>query len=436
MPRFHSWRALGLSIGLVGAGCSAPAQPVADRTQPIVGGVAEPNHHYVVALMKGGAQSCTGTVISKHTVLTAGHCIGSLDSVSFDQNASSGKTLRIKTQTRHPMYSTICDDDATYDLGVLQLDGEAPSQAAPLLRQTLDNSKKYVGPSWTWVGYGMTKANGPHGARRAVTFPITLVGPSAGTHGSLCDIPETLIYATGTKRNACNGDSGGPSFFVQNGVEYEAGVTSSGDADCVLDDTQQRTDQPYIDGFIQKMIDQFEDNDPCRGDGKCDESCNQNGQLGDPDCAANHCDADGICAEACVAPIDPDCMKSQESNCADNGICDPSCGSDPDCVRQCGAEGNCIPGCATPDPDCRALPDGGAMDGGPSTDAAMPDGGSSSGGEDMSAVDAGRDSSQDPLPPEPSGGCQFAARPGEGAIWWLGLLWLGLSRWRRSSRAS
>ena len=75
-----------------------------------------------------------------------------------------------------------------------------------------------------------------------------------------------------------------------------AGVTSSGDDACMLDDTQQRSDQPYIDQFIQAQIDAFEGEDPCRADGVCDETCNSNGQLGDPDCAANHCGADGICA--------------------------------------------------------------------------------------------------------------------------------------------
>src|SRR5262249_29651724 len=101
---------------------------------------------------------------------------------------------------------------------------------------------------------------------------------------------------------------------------------------------------------------------PCRSNAACDETCTTGGQLGDPDCAAAHCGADGICAEACVAPRDPDCAPLDSSNCGDNGVCDLTCPSDPDCIRDCAAEGNCIPGCPTPDPDCAG--DAGARDAG------------------------------------------------------------------------
>ena len=117
------------------------------------------------------------------------------------------------------------------------------------------------------------------------TFPIDLVGPATG-RGSLCEIPDTLIYATSKGRMTCNGDSGGPSFWVNGGVEYLAGRRSSGDNACMLDGTQQRSDQPHIDRFIQMQIDANEGNDPCRSNGVCDETCNTGGQLGDPDCAS------------------------------------------------------------------------------------------------------------------------------------------------------
>jgi hypothetical protein len=347
------------------------------QRQHIVGGVAEPNHRYVVSL-----NGCSGTVISKYTVLTAGHCYGSVSSVGFGPKSSGAMTISIASKVRDPLYKTICDQDATYDLTVVKLASPSPVQPAPLLRATLDNTPKYIGPSWVWVGYGLTMQGGSSGTKRATTFPVDLVGP-ATARGSLCEIPDTLIYATAHGRNACNGDSGGPSFWVHGGVEYLAGVVSSGDDACTLDDTQQRSDQPHIDRFIQAQIDANEGTDPCRSNGVCDESCNTNGQLGDPDCAANHCTADGICAEACVAPRDPDCLPLDSSNCEDNGVCDLTCATDPDCVRDCGAEGNCIPNCPTPDPDC-ATQDGGAP---PTSDAGPTDAGGG-GSTDGSVRDA------------------------------------------------
>jgi Trypsin len=365
----------------------------------IVGGIPDLNHRYVVSL-----NGCSGTLISKQTVLTAGHCHGSVSSVTFGAKSTGGTTIRIASKVRDPLYKTICDQDATYDLSVVKLETPATVQPAPLLRATLDNTPKYIGPSWVWVGFGLTMQGGTSGTKRVTTFPVDLVGPATG-RGSLCEIPDTLIYATAHGRNACNGDSGGPSFFVYRGVEYLAGVTSSGDNACVLDDTQQRSDQPHIERFIQEQIDLNEGTDPCRSNGVCDETCNANGQLGDPDCAANHCGADGICAEACVAPRDPDCASVDADNCGDNGVCDLTCATDPDCTRDCAAEGNCIPNCPTPDPDC-AGQDAGTTDAG-GADAGT--GGSTDGGgrdgtvTDGSLPDAVVRDGTTPLPDAPSG---------------------------------
>jgi hypothetical protein len=375
---------------LIVLGC-APSPELGEHHERIVGGINDPNHRYVVAVGGNRGAFCSGTVIDKHTVLTAGHCIGGVTKVYFGDTVGSITSINVTQQIRNPMYADICDNDATYDHGILQLATPAPTQAAPLLRATLDNTSKYIGPSWTWVGYGITSGGGGgFGQRRVTTFPMTLVGPAAGM-GSLCMIPETLIYALTSGRNACNGDSGGPSFWVGGGVEYLGGVTSSGDDSCMVDDSQQRTDQPYIDQFIQAHIDAFENMDPCRSDGVCNETCNMNGQLGDPDCAANHCGADGICAEACVAPRDPDCAPADSDNCGDNGVCDPRCASDPDCTRMCGADGNCIPNCPTPDPDCSAGTGGagGSAGAGGSGGAGGSSGAGGSGGSGGSSASGG-----------------------------------------------
>jgi hypothetical protein len=127
------------------------------------------------------------------------------------------------------------------------------------------------------------------------------VGGSAGRIDA-----SQFFYATpGT--NTCRGDSGGPAFFVKNGVEHLAGVTSFGDPLCLRDGVQARTDGPTIAAFIQPLIDAIEPDEACRADGACNAACNAGGQVQDPDCQAAHCGRDGVCAQGCVAPVDPDC---------------------------------------------------------------------------------------------------------------------------------
>src|SRR5262249_54983948 len=118
------------------------------------------------------------------------------------------------------------------------------------------------------------------------------------------------------------------------GVERVAGTTSTGDAACAIDGVNQRTDAPAIASFIQPNIDLFEGSDGCRADGMCDDACNV-GVLVDPDCAEQHCGADGLCVLSCAAPVDPDCAGAR---CGPEGACDPTCmPADADCGAGGGA---------------------------------------------------------------------------------------------------
>ncbi len=182
-------------------------------------------------------------------------------------------------------------------------------QPAPLLRETMDGSAAFVGPSFTFVGYGNDGAQ-HYDVRRVAAFPIDRVGPASdvGLDTKTGPIDGTMFYYRAPLKNTCDGDSGGPAFVARAHVERLVGSTSYGDAACQIDGVDARTDAPQIAAFIQPTIDRFEGADPCRADGVCDESCNTGPDLVDPDCAPDHCGADGICALSCVDPPDPDCL--------------------------------------------------------------------------------------------------------------------------------
>lgn len=298
------------------AGCSVTAEPEAsgDSAQAIIGGTRDTGHAYVVGVGTQTRVFCSGTVIGKRTVLTAAHCVaGGIKAVFIGSETSGPNVTKISVETviRHPSFRST-GGKLTNDLAILKLATAAPVQPAPLFRGTMDNSPTFVGPKLTYVGFGDdTLATGPQGetsglgTKRVTHFAIDKVGAGevGGTTGT---IDDTMFWYSVPGISMCHGDSGGPSFFLQDGVEHLIGVTSFGDPTCASDGVQARADAPQIAAFIQPNLDAFEGNDACRSDGACNESCNA-GDVIDPDCHATHAGADGVCSAA--AESDPDCRQ-------------------------------------------------------------------------------------------------------------------------------
>ena len=83
--------------------------------------------------------------------------------------------------------------------------------------------------------------------------------------------------------------------------------------------------------------------------------------------------ADGVCPPSC--PSDPDCAPPMCNNLAD-GMCPAGCASDPDCAPpMCNnlADGVCPAGCVS-DPDCSAPVDAGVVDTSVAVDTSIPPG--------------------------------------------------------------
>ena len=350
-----------LLVLLLLAGCGERARarlrprPVETSRDAIIGGITDPGHWYVVMVGDSTGGFCSGSLVSKRTVITAGHCWGvgpdAITHVYFDHGTPLRRTrVTAVTSVRHPGYDEF---SLTNDLAMVQLAVDAPVQPVPLLRETL--GPPFIGPSFTWVGYGDTDNFGSgFGTRRVITFPIQLIGPQASIpvpqsapSGASQDIDATQFWFKVANKNTCTGDSGGPGLVVRNRVERHAGITSFGDDECAYDGVSARTDAARMT-WIQGNIDAWEPGSACRSDGVCGGGCVATtpaplGRLDDPDCADQHCGGDGVCVISC-SPVDPDCQSLGIETCRPDGVC--------------GA------GCASPDPDCPAGAGGGSGAGG------------------------------------------------------------------------
>ncbi|MFO0738570.1 MAG: trypsin-like serine protease [Labilithrix sp.] len=245
------------------SGCFQAATDEHDAAQSsIVGGTIDEAHPSVVGVGGHTGPFCTGTVIARRAVLTAGHCRPYMTKRVFfgarvDERSPSIEVVRA---TRDPLYDEVriasgVIGGVTHDLMILELKEDAPVEPSPLFEDTLDNSERFIGPKLVFVGYGSSGA-GDFGTKRKVELSFTRVGPApvGGTPGT---IDETMIYYGPAGVSACNGDSGGPAFLVEDGREYLVATTSFGKPGCRGDGVYSRADAPAIARFIRPELDRI-----------------------------------------------------------------------------------------------------------------------------------------------------------------------------------
>ena len=208
----------------------ALAQRAAKRLRVIGGSrVIGTNFADCVAVGNDDEYGCTGTLVAKNVVVTAGHCSEVATRVFFGNDVNGkGKTIAVKERIRHPGYHKSKNND----LMVLTL--EKPATVKP--RLLADAERIDTATDGRGVGFGNIDANGSfgYGTKRQVDVPIASVacsgkvGRQKDTMAYGCDAGIEFVAGKPLLgKDTCSGDSGGP-FYVTDGKNgwLLAGATS------------------------------------------------------------------------------------------------------------------------------------------------------------------------------------------------------------------
>ena len=195
--------------------------------EPVYGGDTTDAFEDCVAVGAAGQYCCSGTLIAKNVVVTAGHCSPSCVARIFvgnnSDNAAAGKSYEVASVHQHPAYNRGQHNDLT--VLILKEDVTDVRPRAIATKEAIENAF-FVRA----VGFGNTDTNGTfgYGIKRMVDLPVATIdcGSSMGSRYGCDSGLEFVAGGLFLNKDTCRGDSGGPMYVDVGGTWYLAGATS------------------------------------------------------------------------------------------------------------------------------------------------------------------------------------------------------------------
>ncbi len=254
---------LGMCLGLISCGVSHNASDT-----KIVGGViampldAVTRSTVSLTLTSGGdvtvepTSFCSGVLIAPGKVITAASCFkediealrtrGAVLSIVFGLNGTlvspTATSRTVKTVQMHPQYkaeliAAPAPAEPANDIALLTFEGDAPAGFGPATLAGADFALTVNDHDvYTIAGYGTSDA----------TSNVTgTLRQGSVKFASVIDLANVIQFR-GTNVAACNGDSGGPAYKMQNGTVMVIGVVSSSNCSSFMRYTDLRKYNAFI----------------------------------------------------------------------------------------------------------------------------------------------------------------------------------------------
>jgi trypsin len=229
------------SLLVLALATSVVALSATPSTAIVGGNDASPGEYPAVASVSYGIFSCTGTLISPDTVLTAGHCssidagvVGTpitwpapmIDVRIGGHRSGEGERVPVSRVFAHENYLAT----SGYDISLLRL-SRASTKAPVKVAGAGERSLWSAGTLETIVGWGVTEEGGdPPDVLQEAQVPVTTDAYCAGAYSQFD--ARTMVCAGYPEGgiDTCQGDSGGPMFGrASDGSRRVVGTTSFGE---------------------------------------------------------------------------------------------------------------------------------------------------------------------------------------------------------------